>query len=122
RSLVKRPNFFQRLHIEGCQFAEIAVAAGTLVERPVGAASIAVAIEVWSSRDHHLACLNERRDQHACRSVVAGCGPVVAARAGGTSVYRFTERLFDDVFTISRLSGFRIELRPDVLKNRLGVA
>src|SRR5439155_8703260 len=93
-------------------FADIAIATRHLIERTLSSASVAVAFEIRRARNHHLTCLNQRRDQQAGWRVVARCRPVVAASAGGACVDCLTRRFVDDIVAVRGLAGYWYNLVP----------
>src|SRR5262249_23918110 len=57
-SLLQRPDFFERLHVKSREFADIAVAAGHLVKRPLSSGPGTITLEIGCQGDHDLASLN----------------------------------------------------------------
>src|SRR5262252_3427302 len=109
RALRVRPVLLHRPNVERAEFADVAVAAGHLVEAPSGAAAAAAALLLLDFLRAHLeTALAKRDDQLIVRLVVRRCWPVMPALGARTTLHPHAELLFEDVRAIRRAAGLRI--------------
>src|SRR5262249_29859900 len=101
---------------------DVPITARHFIKRPLRTPSIAIPCEICCRGNHHLAGLNQWRNQKTGWRVVTGGRPVVAACARWACIHLFPERFVNDVVPVRWFARDGIELRPDILENGFLVA
>src|SRR5262249_26339068 len=123
RALLVGPHFLHGPHIERRVLSDVALRARQFVEAAPGATAAAAAFLLLDALRADLdAALAERDDQLVRALVIAGRRPVMAPLGARTSLKPLAESLLEDVGSVGRPSGLRVEPLPHVLEYRFLVA